>query len=225
LGGLGNITATVVTGTPEFGGLQKFGIQLGMANGTVRGMSANTSVTTQNKKTGNMETVNSGNLLGQAYVNVYGSDARDPQTVVSLQSGLRFGPSSLYVVRVKPTKFEANAWVSTEADPQHGRLSIDLSKLNPKDTRALTLAFNGNKYTELFDKVKANPALVKWDRVGEMLAGKVGVESVVDPSLLTNYGGDALRDVLVLGRDFFDAQGRVIQKGISGLTRPRESTP
>lgn len=225
LGGLGNITATVVTGTPEFGGLQKFGIQLGMANGTVRGMSANTSVTTLNKKTGNMETVNSGNLLGQAYVNVYGSDARDPQTVVSLQSGLRFGPSSLYVVRVKPTKFEANAWVSTEADPQHGRLSIDLSKLNPKDTRALTLAFNGNKYTELFDKVKANPALVKWDRVGEMLAGKVGVESVVDPSLLTNYGGDALRDVLVLGRDFFDAQGRVIQKGISGLTRPRESTP
>jgi hypothetical protein len=225
LGGLGNITATVVTGTPEFGGMQKFGIQLGMANGTVRAMGANTSVTALNKKTRNMETVNSGNLLTQAYVNAYGSDVRDPKTVLSVQSGLRFGPSSIYVTRVKPAKFEANAWGSTEADPGQGRFSIDLSKTDPKDTRALTLAFNGNKYTELFDKLKTNPALVKWDKVGDLATGKIGIEEVVNPSLLKDYGGAALKDAIVLGRDFLDAQRRVVEKGVGALVGADSKPP
>jgi hypothetical protein len=217
-GALGNITATVVTGTPELGGMQKFGMQLGVANGTVRAMGADTSVTSLNKKTGNMETVNSGNLLGQAYVNVYGTDVHDPKTALSVQSGLRFSATNLYVVRVKPKKFEANAWVSTEADPANGRFSVDLSKLNPKDTRALTLAFNGNKGTELFDKLKTNPALVNWDRVDELLKGQVGLEAVVNPSLLNDYGGAAVQDAIVLARDYLDAHRRLIQKSIRGLT-------
>ena len=225
LGGLGNITATVVTGTPEFGNMQKFVIQLGMANGGVRAMGANTSVTALNKKTGNMETVNSGNLLGQAYVLAYGSDVRDPNTALSVQSGLRFGPSSIYVIRVKPAKFEANAWGSTEADPGQGRFSIDLSKTDPKDTRALTLAFNGNKYTELFDKLQTNPDLVKWDKVGDLATGKIGIEEVVDPSLLKDYGGAALKDAIVLGRDFLDTQSRVVEKGVGALVGADSKPP